>query len=73
MEFHFGKGSAINNPTVDQLEPEALRYEPQKNGRPRLIGVEFLVPSTLVPRNLDHPTEGVRPDLPPERHLQRAD
>jgi hypothetical protein len=55
MGFHFGKGSAINNPTVNQLEPEALLYEPQKNGRLRLVGVEFLVPYTLVPRSSPTP------------------
>ena len=48
MGYHFGKGSAIDA-TVDELEPEALLYEPQKNGRPRLVGVEFIVPFTHVP------------------------
>ena len=47
MGYHFGKGSAINA-TVDQLEPEALLYEPQKNGRLRLVGVEYIVPFTEV-------------------------
>ena len=47
MGYHYGKGSALNA-TVNPIEPEALLYEPQKNGRPRLVGVEFIVPFTEV-------------------------
>jgi hypothetical protein len=47
MGYHYGKPSIINA-TVNQLEPEALLYEPQKNGRPRLVGVEYIVPFTVV-------------------------
>jgi hypothetical protein len=54
MGYHFGKGSALDA-TVDQLEPEALLYEPQKNGRPRLVGVEFIVPFTAVPASSTPP------------------
>jgi hypothetical protein len=56
MGFHFGKASAINKLTPDPLEPEALLYEPQSNGRYRLVGVEFLIPYTLLPRSSTPPT-----------------
>jgi len=49
MGFHFGKGSAING-TVNPLEPEALLYEPDKNGKLKLVAVEFLVPYDFAPR-----------------------
>ena len=54
MGFHYGKASAINA-TVDVVEPEALLYEPQRNGRPRLVGVEYIVPYTLLPRSAQPP------------------
>jgi hypothetical protein len=50
MGFHFGKGSAIDG-VVNELEPEALLYEPEKNGRLKLVAVEFLVPYTAAPRS----------------------
>ena len=50
MGFHYGKASAIDA-IVNPTEPEALLYEPDKNGKYRLVAVEFLVPYTLVPRN----------------------
>jgi hypothetical protein len=50
MGFHYGKGSAIDA-TVNPLEPEALLYEPEENGKLRLVAVEFLVPYALVSRD----------------------
>jgi hypothetical protein len=50
MGFHYGKGAAIDG-TVNPLEPEALLYEPEKNGKLRLVAVEFLVPYTFAPRS----------------------
>jgi hypothetical protein len=50
MGFHFGKGAAIDG-TVNELEPEALLYEPEKNGRLKLVAVEFLVPYDFAPRS----------------------
>ena len=49
MGFHYGKESAIDG-TVNPDEPEALLYEPQFNGKPRLVAVEYLVPFDIVPR-----------------------
>src|SRR5688500_14831936 len=43
MGFHYGNVDLIDG-TVDVLEPELLLYEPQKNGRLRLVAVEYIVP-----------------------------
>ena len=50
MGFHYGKLSAIDG-TVNPDEPEALLYEPQFNGKPRLVAVEYLVPFDIVPKS----------------------
>ena len=50
MGFHYGKPSAIDN-VADPLEPEVLLYEPEKNGRLRLVAVEFILPYSVRPRN----------------------
>jgi len=58
MGVHF-----INTDNVDGIldvnKPEALIYEPQSNGRARLVGVEFIVPKpawdALHPDPLDRP------------------
>lgn len=55
MGFHYGKASAIDG-TADPLEPEVLLYEPQKNGRLRLVAVEFVIPYSARPRNGPAPT-----------------
>lgn len=43
MGFHYGNVGYIDG-KVDVLEPELLLYEPQKNGRLRLVAVEYIVP-----------------------------
>ena len=50
MGFHFGKPSVIDD-TTNPIEPEVLLYEPQTNGRPRLVAVEFILPYAVRPRN----------------------
>jgi hypothetical protein len=35
--------SATGVPTIDALQPEALVYEPKKNGGYKLVGVEYVV------------------------------
>ena len=35
---------------IDPSTPDALIYEPRRNGRPRLVGVEFAVPYALWPQ-----------------------
>ena len=43
MGYHFGNQGLIDG-DVDALEPELLVYEPQANGRMRLVAVEYIVP-----------------------------
>ena len=62
MGFHFGKGGAIDG-TVNELEPEVLLYEPEKNGKLRLVAVEFIVPYAFAPR------EGPAPEAFGEKFL----
>ena len=45
MGFHYGNVALIDG-TVDVLEPELLLYEPERNGRLRLVAVEYIVPFT---------------------------
>lgn len=42
MGIHFANGALIGDPALDPQHPELLIYE-QRNGRLRLVGVEFLV------------------------------
>lgn len=41
--YHYANPELIDA-TVALLQPEILMYEPQKNGRLRLVGVEYIVP-----------------------------
>jgi hypothetical protein len=41
--LHYTKGSLIEDPTLDPMNPEALMYEQQADGSLRLTGVEYLV------------------------------
>ena len=50
MGVHFGNGALIDG-TADALHPEVLIYEPGANGDMSLVGVEFLVPYTAVPKS----------------------
>jgi hypothetical protein len=45
MGFHCGDPGLIDG-VVEELKPELLLYEPQKNGRLRLVAVEYVVPFT---------------------------
>ncbi|WP_187263536.1 hypothetical protein [Pontibacter beigongshangensis] len=42
MGYHYVNFMLVND-VVDPSKPEALLYEPQKNGKLKLIGVEFIV------------------------------
>jgi hypothetical protein len=55
MGVHFGKASAIDA-ALNPVEPEVLLYEPEPNGRYRLVAVEFVVPYSVQPRNGPAPT-----------------
>jgi hypothetical protein len=43
MGMHFVNGSLIGDDVIDPNHPEIVIYEPQPNGRLRLIGADFLV------------------------------
>ncbi|WP_018477682.1 hypothetical protein [Pontibacter roseus] len=42
MGHHYIKGTLVDG-TIDPTQPEVLVYEPMKNGKMRLVAVEFLV------------------------------
>lgn len=45
MGFHYGDPTLIDG-EVEALKPELLLYAPEKNGRMRLVAVEYIVPFT---------------------------
>ena len=47
MGVHFVKGPLVFDGELDATTPEAIIYEPLRNGRMRLVGVEFIVPADL--------------------------
>lgn len=56
MGFHWGNLAFIqDHGAVNLLQPELLLYEPEKNGRLRFVGVEYIVPFTDVPATADAP------------------
>lgn len=55
MGYHYGNTGLIDG-VLDDVAPEPLVYEPQKNGRLRLVAVEYIVPYTAVPRDADAPS-----------------
>jgi hypothetical protein len=56
MGFHYGNTDLING-TVSVDKPELLLYEPEKNGRLRLLAVEYIIPYT------EHSRESAPPVL----------
>ena len=58
MGFHYGNlGFIQDGGVVDLLQPELLLYEPEKSGKLRFVGVEYIVPFT------DHPATAAPPTL----------
>ena len=43
MGYHYGNTN-IFDATAELLRPEVVIYEPEKNGRMRLVGLEYIVP-----------------------------
>ena len=43
MGVHFVDGGAVGDPTIAANHPEAVVYEPQPDGRMRLVAVEYVV------------------------------
>lgn len=54
MGFHYGKTTLIDG-SVAVATPEALLYEPQANGSKVFVGVEYLIPYTILPRSATAP------------------
>ncbi len=64
MGFHYGKTNLIDG-TARVETPQLLLYEPEKNGRLRLVAVEYIIPysfhsrDAVAPRLFDQPFEQV--------------
>ena len=43
MGVHYLNGTFVGDTVLDPLRPEALMYQPQKNGKLELLGVEYIV------------------------------
>ena len=54
MGVHYAN-TALLDATVDPQQPEALIYEPGTDGDLSLVGVEFIVPYTAVPKTAPAP------------------
>jgi hypothetical protein len=54
MGVHFGNTSYIDG-AVDHLRPEVLIYEPGTNGEMSLVGVEYIVPFSAIPKTSPAP------------------
>jgi hypothetical protein len=75
MGVHF-INPALIGPTPDPLRPALLLYEPDANGKLRLVGAEWFVPLAtgvkerpqLFGRPFDGPMEGHEPLLPKDLH-----
>jgi hypothetical protein len=54
MGFHYGNLGLIDG-AVSVDEPELLLYEPETNGKLRLVAVEYIIPYVFVPRTAAPP------------------
>jgi hypothetical protein len=54
MGFHYGNVGLIDG-SVQVDRPELLLYEPEKNGRLRLVAVEYIIPYTFHSRDAEPP------------------
>jgi hypothetical protein len=54
MGFHYGNVSLIDG-SVSVDKPELLLYEPEQNGRLRLVAVEYIIPYTFRSRDAAPP------------------
>ena len=50
MGFHYARSDFLDG-VLNPTQPKALLYEPESNGRLRLVAVEFVVPYTIAPRD----------------------
>ena len=57
MGYHYGNLPLLfDGGDVDELAPETLLYAPEKNGRLRLVGVEYIVLFSDVPPDAEAPS-----------------
>jgi hypothetical protein len=49
MGVHYVNVDLVGDPTLDPARPEILVYEPQKNGRMRLVAAEWMVIAAMYP------------------------
>lgn len=54
MGFHYGKTSLIDG-TASVETPQLLLYEPEQNGRLRLVAVEYIIPYSFHARSAAPP------------------
>lgn len=54
MGYHHVNGALVDG-EVAVTEPEVLLYEPQQNGRLRLVAVEYIIPFAILPPDSDPP------------------
>jgi len=54
MGFHYGNTGLING-TATVENPQLLLYEPEKNGRLRLVAVEYIIPYAFHSRDAEPP------------------
>ena len=54
MGVHYGNVGLIDG-SVQVDQPELLLYEPEKNGRMRLVAVEYIIPYTFRARSAEPP------------------
>ena len=54
MGFHYGNVSLIDG-TVSVTKPQLLLYEPEQNGRLRLVAVEYIIPYPFHSRDAAPP------------------
>lgn len=54
MGFHYGNTGLIDG-TASVDKPQLLLYEPESNGRLRLVAVEYIIPYSFVPRSATPP------------------
>jgi hypothetical protein len=57
MGIHYLNPNLLNGP-IDPTHPQALIYEPQRNGELKLVGVEFIILATALPPNSAPEVEG---------------
>src|SRR5438874_5102451 len=54
MGFHYGNTALIDG-TASVGKPQLLLFEPEKNGKLRLVAVEYIIPYTFHPRSAAPP------------------